>query len=147
MTWTFNWLTAPLGRLLLSAIFCMSGVNKVLHWSKTSEQMQAEGMVWVPLFLALAILFELAGGLSVLLGVRARLGALVLIVFLVPVTAIFHDFWQYEGQAQMQQMIQFTKNSAILGGLLLVVTHGAGPISFDRHRERKRQNSSTGARR
>jgi len=54
-----------------------------------------------------------------------------LIAFLVPVTLIFHDFWQYQGEAQMQQMIHFMKNSAILGGLLALLTHGAGPVSVD----------------
>lgn len=124
-------LTAPLGRVLLSAIFLMSGVNKLFHWSQTAEQMTQEGMVAVPLFLVAAIIFELGGGLSVLLGLKARLGALALVAFLVPVTLIFHDFWQYQGPAQMQQMIHFVKNLAIVGGLCIVLAHGAGPVSLD----------------
>jgi len=130
---------APLGRLLLSAIFLMSGANKLFRWSETADQMRAEGMVAVPFFLLMAVIFELGGGLSVLLGVKARLGALALIVFLVPVTLIFHDFWQYQGQAQMQQMIHFMKNTAILGGLCILMAHGAGTLSFDARWRKKRQ--------
>jgi putative oxidoreductase len=126
-----SYLTAPLGRLLLSAIFLLSGANKLMQWEQTAGQMRGEGMVYVPLFLVAAVVFELGGGLSLLLGLKARLGALALIAFLVPVTLIFHDFWQYQGDAQMTQMIHFMKNSAILGGLLAVLTHGAGPVSID----------------
>jgi putative oxidoreductase len=132
-----TWLTAPLGRLLLSAIFLMSGADKIFQWSRTAEQMSSEGMVLVPVFLLLAVVFELAGGLSILLGIKARVGAFALIVFLVPVTLIFHDFWQYEGEAQMRQMIQFVKNLAILGGLCVVLTHGAGPVSYDQLKRKK----------
>lgn len=124
--------TCPLlGRVLLSAIFIMSGVHKVLKWNETSEQMTNEGMVWVPLFLVGAIVFEICGGLSVLLGSWARLGATMLILFLVPTTLIFHDFWTYGGQEQQTQMTHFMKNVAIMGGLMLVLGFGAGPISVD----------------
>jgi len=118
----------------------MSGANKLFRWSETADQMRAEGMVAVPFFLLMAVIFELGGGLSVLLGVKARLGALALIVFLVPVTLIFHDFWQYEGAEQQMQMIHFMKNLSILGGLTLVFAHGAGPWTLDSraaHRRRK----------
>ena len=127
----FQYITAPVGRLLLSAIFIASGANKIADWGGTAERMRGEGMVFVPLFLFGAILFELVGGLSILVGWKARLGALALIVFLVPVTLIFHDFWQYEGSERMMQMIQFMKNLAIMGGLFIVLTHGAGPASVD----------------
>lgn len=131
MSRVISFVTAPLGRLLLSAIFLMSGFDKIVHWSRTGEQMESEGMVFVPLFLLLAIVVEVGAGLSVLVGWRARLGAAGLIVFLIPVTLIFHDFWQYSGEAQMRQMMHFVKNTAILGGLFLLVAHGAGPMSLD----------------
>jgi len=123
---------APLlGRIGLSAIFLLSGINKVTHWEQTAQYMQAQGMPLVPLFLLGAIVLELVGGLSVLLGYKARLGAALLILFLIPATLIFHKFWALQGQEQQMQMIMFLKNVAILGGLLLVVGMGAGPISLD----------------
>jgi putative oxidoreductase len=97
--------------------------------------MQKEGMEWVPLFLTGAIVFELGGGLSLLLGLRARLGAQALIVFLIPTTLIFHDFWTYTDAREMQnQMQHFMKNLAILGGLFFVLGTGAGCCSVDRWR-------------
>jgi putative oxidoreductase len=66
------------------------------------------------------------GGLSVLLGYKARLGALLLIGFLIPATLIFHTNF-----SEPQQEIQFMKNLGLMGGLLMVVAFGAGPVSLD----------------
>src|SRR5437016_5988854 len=69
---------APLlGRILLSQIFLISGVAKILDWSGTADEMARMGMVLVPFFLPAAVLVELGGGLSLLLGCKPRVGALV----------------------------------------------------------------------
>jgi putative oxidoreductase len=121
----------PIGRLLLSAIFIMSGIHKITAWSETADSMTREGMVAVPLFLLGALTFEIVGGLSVLLGYKTRFGALLLIIFLIPTTLIFHDFWTYEGDEQQMQMIHFMKNLSILGGLFCILTFGPGRLSID----------------
>src|SRR5690606_29353940 len=108
--------TPLLARVLLSAIFVMSGISKIMDWSGTAQWMQAQGMVAIPFFLAGAIVLEIGGGLMVLLGFKARLGAILLIGFLIPTTLIFHNFWAYAGETQQTEMINFMKNSAILGG-------------------------------
>lgn len=134
---------AGLGRVLLSLIFVMSGIHKITAWEATATQMESAGMVAVPLFLTGAIVFEVLGGLSVMLGIQARLGALALVVFLIPTTLIFHDFWRHEGQEQQVQMIQFVKNLAILGGVLLVASLGPGGCCvFDKQ---KAEASGTGS--
>ena len=120
-----------IGRIFLSLIFVSSGLQKIGAWEQTAQYMASERMFAVPLFLAGAIVLEVLGGLSVLIGFKARWGALALIVFLVPTTLIFHDFWTYTGQEQQMQMIQFMKNLAILGGLFVVFGLGAGPMSVD----------------
>jgi putative oxidoreductase len=123
------------GRLFLSAIFLFSGFGKIADWSGTSAAMEKQGMVAVPLFLAGAIALEIFGGLSVLLGFFARWGAACLVIFLVPATFIFHDFWTVEeGMARMNQMQHFMKNFALLGGLLMVAAFGAGRFSLDHWR-------------
>ena len=109
------------GRVLLSLIFVLSGAHKILNWNDTMSRMQDEGMLYVPILLAGAIILELGGGLFLFTGLRPRLGATMLVVFLIPTTLIFHDFWAYDGAAQQTQMIQFMKNLAILGGLLVVI--------------------------
>ena len=118
-------------RVLLCAIFLVSGSGKIPDWQKTTEYMAAKGMPAVSFFLACAILLELGGGLSLLLGFRARAGAAALILFLIPATLIFHNFWAFEGMEQRMQMINFLKNFAILGGLIQTMVYGAGAFSLD----------------
>ena len=75
------------------------------------------------------------GGLSVALGYRARVGAWLIVVFLVPVTLTMHAFWGVSDPMMAQmQMVMFMKNLSMLGAALLLAYHGAGPISFDRRR-------------
>jgi putative oxidoreductase len=126
--------TALSGRILLSAIFLFSALGKIMDWSGTAQHMEKEGMVMVPVFLAGAIAFELLGGLSVLLGLFARYGVWLLIIFLIPATLIFHDFWAKEGMERMQQMTHFLKNVALMGGLLMVAAFGPGRFSLDYRR-------------
>lgn len=121
---------AVLARMLLSAIFLMSGVHKIMAWDETVTQMQSEGLANASVLLPLAIAAEIGGGLSVLLGLWGRLGAFGLFVFLIPTTFIFHDFWTYEGQQQQMQMQHFMKNITIMGGLLMVTAFGSGAWSI-----------------
>lgn len=120
-----------LGRVVLSGIFLMSGITKLTSWDQTAAHMEAEGMVAVPLLLVAATVVEIACGLALLVGFHARWAALMLALFLVPVTLIFHDFWTYSGQQYMNQMQHFTKNFTIFGGLLMVVGFGPGWCSWD----------------
>jgi len=102
-----------------------------MHWGDTASHMAEKGMVAIPLFLGAAVLLELAGGLSVLLGYHARWGAMLLIIFLVPVSLVMHNFWALEGQQMQNQMQHFMKNVTIIGGLLAVAAAGAGRFSLD----------------
>ncbi|RMF14513.1 MAG: DoxX family protein [Candidatus Dadabacteria bacterium] len=125
------------GRILLALIFVMSGLSKIPGWDQTAAYMASEGMPMVPLFLAGAIVFEVLGGLSVMAGFYARVGAAALIIFLIPATLIFHDFWTLNDPQQQQiQMIMFMKNLSIMGGLFLVLARGAGPLSIDERQGR-----------
>ena len=116
-------------RVLLSSIFLFSGVKKVFAFSGTQAYMAQHGMKMTGLFLILAILLEVGGGLSVLLGYFPRLGALALLLFLLPTTAVFHrDF------ANPAQVVQFSKNVAIMGGLFAVLSAGGGEFVLRRKR-------------
>ena len=130
---------ALMGRLLLSQIFLSSGVMKIFGWSKVAAEMAEHGMPAVPFFLDAAIAVELGAGLLVLLGYRTRLAAWALFLFLIPVTAVFHDFWKKEGAEKQNQLQHFAKNVTIMGGLLTLAAAGAGRLSVDHLSERKRQ--------
>ena len=126
-----------IGRVMLSAIFILSGLAKFLDWSGTAEHMTAQGLEPVNLLLPLAAVVEIVGGLAVLTGTFARIGAFALILFLIPTTFAFHDFWRFEGAARTAQMANFFKNLGLMGGLLLVLSHGPGPWSVDNRAERR----------
>lgn len=131
-------LAALAGRVLLSAIFLFSGFGKIADWSKFHHMMDEKGMPAVSILLAGALTFEIVGGLSVLLGLYGRAGAVLLILFLIPTTLIFHNFWAYTGAQQETQMINFLKNVSIMGGLFVVAALGTDGFSIDRLRFRAR---------
>ncbi len=83
------------------------------------------------MLLAGAIAFLIAGSLSIIVGFRTRIGAGLLAVFLVAATYYFHDFWNFTGSEQQQQMIQFMKNLSLLGAMLFLMANGPGPASLD----------------
>ena len=121
---------ALLGRILFAAIFIMAAVG---HFSQAEIDMAAgQGLPFANFLVPASGLLALAGGLSILLGYRARAGAWLLVVFLVPVTLVMHRFWGLSDPAagQMQQA-HFMKNLSLIGGALIVSFFGAGPLSID----------------
>jgi putative oxidoreductase len=120
------------GRVLLSIIFLLSGLGKIMDWNGTAQIMASQGLPLIPLLLAGAIVTELAGGLSVLLGWKARWGALLLFLYLIPTTLIFHDFWAFTGTEMQTQLVNFLKNLSIMGGLLLVAAYDGAALVADR---------------
>ena len=119
-------------RLLIGQVFFISGILKVMDPAGTAAQMEGRGMFWVPFFLWAAAAVELGCGLSLWFGYKARLGALVLFLFLIPVTLTFHNFWTYTDPKERHvNMLFFLHNLALMGGLLLVMTVGPGPLSLD----------------
>src|SRR5881628_2867681 len=124
---------AVVGRLLYSAIFLLSGPG---HFTAQYAGYAAQaGVPAASALVPLAGLIALAGGLSVLLGYRAKVGAWLLVVFLVPVTLAIHNFWAvHDPMAAQIQQVMFMKNLSMLGAALLISYFGAGPLSFDARR-------------
>jgi len=124
---------ALLARIFLVSIFILAGVSKISNFSGTQAYMASRGMSATALLLPGAILIEMGGGLAVLLGYKTRLVALLLFLFLIPTTLIFHTaFGGSFPPEQMQiQQAMVLKNLAIMGGLLTLAVHGAGSLSLD----------------
>ncbi len=133
-----------LARFFISLVFMAGSINKILHWHDSERTLHATLCEWqsnlgffdgahdclaifiplTPLLLLLATLMELLGSLAVLLGVKEKLGAWLLALFLVPTTILMHQFWFVEGMMREQQLAHFLKNLAILGGLIVVILQG-----------------------
>ena len=118
-----------IGRVALGTIFILSGFGKLMAWSGTAAYSASKGVPQILLVIATAL--ELLGGISMVTGFKARWGALALIVFLVPVTLVFHGFWAVPADQQQAQMVEFLKNLSIAGGLLIVLGRGGGAFSID----------------
>jgi putative oxidoreductase len=125
----------PLGRVLLALIFIVSAPHLIS--GAATAPAQHHGVPLASLAVPLAGVLALVGGLSVALGFHARIGAWLLVVFLLPVTLFMHAFWSESIPANMQmQQIEFLKNMALLGASLIVAYFGAGPLSADAWRRR-----------
>jgi putative oxidoreductase len=125
------------GRILYSAIFITALVG---HFSPMTIGYAAQSGVPLPgLLVPLSGVIAGVGGLSILLGYRAKIGAWLIVLFLVPVTVMMHNFWAVADpmMAQMQQAM-FMKNLSMLGGALLIAYFGAGPLSLDARVSRER---------
>lgn len=127
--------TVPLGRALFALIFLYALPG---HFSAgTVAYAAAAGVPLAELAVPLSGILAAVGGLSVLLGYRARLGAWLLVLFLVPVTLMMHAFWAVDDAAAAQlQRVLFLKNAALAGGALLIAHFGAGPFSLDARAEK-----------
>lgn len=120
-----------LGRLLYSAIFIMSGPN---HFRpEVISFAAAQGVPLARIAVPLSGIIALLGGLSIALGYRAKLGAWLIVLFLVPVTLMMHRFWGLsDPQAAQLQLGMFMKNLTILGAALIIARVGSGPLSLRR---------------
>ena len=119
-------------RLMIAAIFLMSAVgNKIPKFNDVVDYIASEGVPLPNVALVGAIVVLIIGSLSVIAGFRIRIGAGLLLAFLVLATYFFHDFWKFEGQERQLQMIQFMKNLSLMGTLLFLMANGAGAMSLD----------------
>jgi putative oxidoreductase len=125
-------LTALVGRILIAAIFVMSGIAKLTDTAGTVGHMEAAGIPYAHTLAIIAGVAEIAGALALISGFLTRIGALGLIFFMIPTTLIFHGFWAFEGQEQKMQMINFMKNLAIIGGLFTILAFGPSRYSIDK---------------
>jgi putative oxidoreductase len=119
-----------LGRFFFALIFLFAAPN---HFAKQTIAFSAsQGVPLASIAVPLSGVVAIAGGLSILLGYRAKLGAWLIVLFLIPVTLTLHKFWAVSDPTMAQiQMIMFMKNVSMLGGALLITQFGAGPFSLD----------------
>ena len=124
------------GRLLLALLFLPAGLTKIAGFAGTVGYIASKGLPLPAVGAVIAIGVEVLGGLALLVGFGTRVAALVLAVFTVAATVIFHAWWAVPAEAQMVQQLMFFKNIAVVGGLLVLAAHGAGGWSLDAKRQR-----------
>ena len=129
---TLQGVVSVVGRLFLITIFLSSAVmNKIPNYAAVADVMKEHHVPLPQVSLPLAIVFLIVGSVSVLVGYRARLGAVLLAIFLVLASVYFHNFWAVPEDQKQGQMIHFMKNLGLLGAMLMIVANGAGAWSID----------------
>ena len=124
ITSVVNTVSAPIGRLLISFIFLMSGLNKIGNYSNTSGWMETMGVS--SSLLPLVIIIEILAAIAIILGWKTKIAAFLLAGFCILSGLIFHT--DFNNQVEM---IMFMKNFAIAGGFLILVANGPGNYSLD----------------
>lgn len=120
-----------LGRILLSLIFLFEGYDYIAYAKLNKAVMTSYGLTWnQDLLLYGAIFLLVMGSLMLLTGYRMRTGAILLLLYWLPMTYIVHSFWDDPIEQQRLQSILFTKNIAITGGLLIAATHSSGRFAI-----------------
>jgi putative oxidoreductase len=115
-----------LARILISLIFLWSGIQKILHFSANQQYLAMHKMPLTAVFLIGAIVVEIGGGLCLFFGFKTRWAALVIALYLIPTTLIFHGHI-----SDQTQLLQFLKNLTTIGGLLMLTAFDGGKFSLD----------------
>ena len=121
-------------RVLVALVFLANGFGMIPQ-TQPAKDLAEHGApaVLVPLLMLAARTIEIVGGFGLILGIYPRISAIAVIAFLVPATLVAHEFWQTVGTpAYVPQLLQFLKNTAMTGGLLLIATTPNQPALFPR---------------
>lgn len=130
------------GRILFSLIFLMTLMS---HFSSQSiEYAAASGVPLANIAVPFSGIIAALGALSIMTGYKAKLGAWLVVLFLIPVTFTMHNFWTIsDPMARQMQMVMFMKNISIMGGALIVSYFGSGPLSLGESIAEKKENFSS----
>ena len=115
------------GRVLIALIFLLSGIDKFVHYAQTLGYMHKAGLPFPELLLIASGIIETAAALAILAGWKTRWAAAALVLWMIPVTWVFHN-----PSGGQEQIAHFMKNLSISGGLLLLYAFGPGAISANR---------------
>ncbi|MEE9167960.1 MAG: DoxX family protein [Candidatus Neomarinimicrobiota bacterium] len=122
------------GRILYSLIFITSGLmGHLMGLESASMWVGSKGVPLPSVAVIVSGIVIIVGGISVLVGYKAKIGAALLLIFLVIVAFVMHDFWDVEDQMMSQmQMAMFMKNISMAGAAIIIMYFGSGPLSLEK---------------
>lgn len=131
---TYTSYVSALARLLLALMFILSGFGKLTDITGTAGFV-ASGGIPFPTLVAVGVgVFELVGGIALVVGFQVRLIGLLMALFTLAASVVFHAYWAAPAEQQFITQLLFMKNVSVAGGLLLISALGAGPLSVDASR-------------
>jgi len=114
-----------IGRIFISLVFLLSGINKIGNYEGTVGWMESLGMPGI--FLIPAIILEISAPILIMIGYKVKISAALLSIFCIATAVIFHNDF-----SNQMQLISFMKNIALAGGFLFIVVNGAKDFSLDK---------------
>jgi putative oxidoreductase len=123
-----------IARILLALMFVLAGFSKFANLEGTAGYVASGGLPLPGVVAFLTAVLELVGGIALIVGFQARIVALVMALFTIAASLLFHNFWAMPADQQFMQQLMFMKNLSVAGGLLMVFALGAGPASLDARR-------------
>jgi putative oxidoreductase len=136
---TIKGLSVLIGRILISLLFVESLYGRLSNFKANIDYVNMYGIHSAVVFLLIAAsVLEFTGLLLISTGFKIEIGAICLLVFMIPITFIFHAFWKLGGMDMVNQMIHFMKNISIIGALFFILGTGAGPFSIDSYLAKKK---------
>ena len=121
-----------IARVLLGAIFVLSGYGKITDVGTFAAGLARQGVPMPEVMGWVGAIVEFFGGIAVVIGLRIRYAALLMILFVIIATAISHRYWEFtDAVARRGQTVQFQKNITIIGGLIALFVAGAGKLALD----------------
>ena len=120
------------GRVLLALLFVPAGFSKLMGFAGTVGYISSVGAPLPQVAAVIAIIVELGLGLMLLVGFKTRFAAVVLAIFTVVASVLFHNYWSMPADKAFVNQLMFFKNIAVAGGLLAFVAFGAGRFSIDK---------------
>ena len=124
-----------LGRLLIVALFLPAGLSKLTGFDGTVGYFASLGLPLATLAVVVAIIAEVWGGIALLVGFHTRIVAILLAIFTLAASITGHAFWAAPADAAFIQQLLFLKNIAVIGGLLVLASAGAGKFSIDGYKQ------------
>jgi len=126
-----------IGRIIVGAYYIYNGLNHFLHLSMLTEYAKSKGVPLPEVAVAGGGFLLLVAGITILLGYYPNLGVAALVIFLIPVSYMMHNFWAVEPEQKMAEMVNFTKNMALLGSALMFLKISKPwPFSLGRKKEK-----------
>lgn len=118
--------SAIIGRIFIALLFMLYGGYKVFDFEHFWHKLEFDGFPMAPFVAILVVAIELGGGIFLILGFNAKFVSLVMAIYLFIVTVVEVQFWN-----DFAHFEDFLKNIAIIGGLFMINSHGAGATSVD----------------
>ncbi len=115
-----------IGRVLISGVFLWAAYEKITHWNATVAYYKTKNVPQLNIVLPIMVALKVIGGLSVLLGWHAHIGALILLIVTILSVLKLHAFWEKTGSEMSMEKLFFLKEVAIIGGLFMILALGAG---------------------